>query len=61
MLKTFFQKCGQAVITSYNALQHVAKGYNGYGTQLATYKSHKFPETFFQKSGQAVITNYNAL
>ena len=62
IFNTFFQKSGQAVITSYIALQHVTKGYNGFRTLVTNYKVVQiFWNVFFQKSGQAVITRYNAL
>ena len=38
ILKAFFQKYGHVVITSYNALQHVTKGYNGFSTLATNYK-----------------------
>ena len=31
-MKVFFEKSGQVVITSYNALEHVTKCYNGFRT-----------------------------
>ena len=45
--KTFFQKCGQAVITSYNALQHVTKGYNGFRTLVTNYNVVQISWNFF--------------
>ena len=38
ILKAFSQKCGQAVITSYNVLQHITKGYNGFRTLVTNHK-----------------------
>ena len=42
VLKSVFQKKGKGVITSYNVLQHVTKGYKGFRTLVV-----KDPEKFF--------------
>ena len=38
ILKVFFQRTGQVVITSYNALKDVTKGYNGFRNLAPNYK-----------------------
>ena len=38
VLQRVFQKSGTAVITSYNVLQHVTKGYKGFRTLVTNYQ-----------------------
>ena len=37
-MKVYFEKSGQVVITSYNALEHVTKGNNGFRTLVTNYQ-----------------------
>ena len=47
--ETFFPKRGQAVVTSYNALQHVTKGYNGFRILVTNYKVVQIPRQIFSR------------
>ena len=38
IVKAFSEKCEQAVVTSYNALQDVTEGYSGNRTLVTNYK-----------------------